>query len=233
VFRRFSCAVGLVSTQRDIAVDHAASLPFDPAQYAGGDVDLLANHIVVFAAVVLQAAESPLSSLSSAEIGGHDAILRNETAKQSVNSRNNLDVCGLSLFPESWRTERIYLNKSTSVRFQRLTTKGDSMQFFRQSRSAWSANFAAPAATLLFGVAAHGASDYGKTRYPIAGTRYLFGRSVSGRLLYGIPGALRQDGARVFVFQVSAASSTEVRGEQLLAQVKTSRPSQNHKARST
>jgi hypothetical protein len=39
---------------------------------------------------------------------------------------------------------------------------------------------------------------------------------------YGIPDALRQgDGAKVFVAQVSAANSTEVRGEQLLAQVKT------------
>lgn len=37
---------------------------------------------------------------------------------------------------------------------------------------------------------------------------------------YGIPAALRQDGAQVFVAQVSAANSTEVRGEQLLTQVK-------------
>ena len=37
---------------------------------------------------------------------------------------------------------------------------------------------------------------------------------------YGIPGALKQAGARVLVAQVSAANSTEVRGEQLLAQVK-------------
>ena len=37
---------------------------------------------------------------------------------------------------------------------------------------------------------------------------------------YGIPGALRSDGAKVYVAQVSAANSTEVRGEQLLAQVK-------------
>ena len=37
---------------------------------------------------------------------------------------------------------------------------------------------------------------------------------------YGIPEALSRDGARVYVAQVSAASSTEVRGEQLLTQVK-------------
>jgi triacylglycerol lipase len=37
---------------------------------------------------------------------------------------------------------------------------------------------------------------------------------------YGIPSALRADGARVYVVQVAAANSTEVRGEQLLTQVK-------------
>jgi len=37
---------------------------------------------------------------------------------------------------------------------------------------------------------------------------------------YGIPDALRSGGAKVYVAQVSAANSTEVRGEQLLAQVR-------------
>jgi triacylglycerol lipase len=37
---------------------------------------------------------------------------------------------------------------------------------------------------------------------------------------YGIPSALRRDGARVYIAQVSAANSTEVRGEQLLSQVR-------------
>ena len=37
---------------------------------------------------------------------------------------------------------------------------------------------------------------------------------------YGIPSALRADGAKVYVVQVVAANSTEVRGEQLLTQVK-------------
>ncbi|HEB91297.1 MAG TPA: triacylglycerol lipase [Deltaproteobacteria bacterium] len=63
-----------------------------------------------------------------------------------------------------------------------------------------------------------------KTKYPIvlahgaAGFDELFG-VVEYR--YGIPSALRSKGATVFVTQVSQFNSTEVRGEQLLAQVET------------
>ena len=82
--------------------------------------------------------------------------------------------------------------------------------------------FAVAAASLLFGASAHAEGDYAKTRYPIVLVHGLFGFDSFLGLdyFYGIPGALTQDGARVFVAQVSAASSTEVRGEQLLAQVK-------------
>ena len=82
--------------------------------------------------------------------------------------------------------------------------------------------FAVAAASLLFGASAHAASDYAKTRYPIVLVHGLFGFDSFLGLdyFYGIPSALNQDGARVFVAQVSAANSTEVRGEQLLAQVK-------------
>ena len=82
--------------------------------------------------------------------------------------------------------------------------------------------FAVAAASLLFGTSAHAASDYAKTRYPIVLVHGLFGFDSFLGLdyFYGIPSALNQDGARVFVAQVSAANSTEVRGEQLLAQVK-------------
>ncbi|MCE1250731.1 MAG: triacylglycerol lipase [Comamonadaceae bacterium] len=67
------------------------------------------------------------------------------------------------------------------------------------------------------------AGTYTQTRYPIVLVHGLFGfDSVLGvDYFYGIPQALRQDGAQVYVAQVSAANSTEVRGEQLLAQVKT------------
>jgi len=63
-----------------------------------------------------------------------------------------------------------------------------------------------------------------KTKYPIvlahgaAGFDELFGVL---EYWYGIPGALRDKGATVFVTEVSQLNSTEVRGEQLLAQVET------------
>ena len=68
----------------------------------------------------------------------------------------------------------------------------------------------------------HLTSGYTKTRYPIVLVHGLFGFDHIGPIeyFYGIPAALRKDGASVHVAQVSAANSTEVRGEQLLAQVK-------------
>ena len=78
------------------------------------------------------------------------------------------------------------------------------------------------ATALLLGGAAHAQSTVGKTRYPVVLVHGLLGfDSLFGvDYFYGIPSALTKDGARVFVAQVSAANSTEVRGEQLLAQVK-------------
>lgn len=65
--------------------------------------------------------------------------------------------------------------------------------------------------------------DYTKTKYPIvlahgmAGFDRLFGVY---EYWYGIPSALTSGGARVYVTSVSQFNSTEVRGEQLLAQVR-------------
>ncbi|MFZ6770391.1 lipase family alpha/beta hydrolase [Undibacterium sp. Di26W] len=66
------------------------------------------------------------------------------------------------------------------------------------------------------------ASGYTETKYPIVLVHGLFGFDNIGPVdyWYGIPSALRSDGARVYVTQVAAANSTEVRGEQLLTQVK-------------
>jgi triacylglycerol lipase len=66
------------------------------------------------------------------------------------------------------------------------------------------------------------ASGYTATRYPIVLVHGLFGFDNIGPVgyWYGIPSALQADGAKVYVAQVSAANSTEVRGEQLLTQVK-------------
>lgn len=66
------------------------------------------------------------------------------------------------------------------------------------------------------------AGTYAQTRYPIVLVHGLFGFDNIGPVeyFYGVPSALRNDGASVFVVQVSATNSTEVRGEQLLTQVK-------------
>ncbi|SFG80428.1 triacylglycerol lipase [Duganella sp. CF458] len=66
------------------------------------------------------------------------------------------------------------------------------------------------------------ATGYTQTRYPIVLVHGLFGFDSLGPLeyFYGVPGALRSGGARVYVTSVSAANSTEVRGEQLLFQVR-------------
>ena len=82
--------------------------------------------------------------------------------------------------------------------------------------------FAATAFALLPLQSVHAAGTYTQTRYPIVLVHGLFGfdSALGVDYFYGIPGALRSDGAKVYVAQVSAANSTEVRGEQLLAQVK-------------
>lgn len=66
------------------------------------------------------------------------------------------------------------------------------------------------------------ASGYTQTRYPIVLVHGVFGFNNIGPVeyFYGIPYALSVDGARVYTVSVSAANSTEVRGEQLLTQVK-------------
>jgi triacylglycerol lipase len=66
------------------------------------------------------------------------------------------------------------------------------------------------------------AGDYAQTKYPIVLVHGLFGFDNIGPIeyFYGIPEDLRANGAAVYVSQVSAANSTEVRGEQLLAYVK-------------
>lgn len=78
------------------------------------------------------------------------------------------------------------------------------------------------ATALLLALGAPARAQSTDTRYPIVLVHGLFGFDSFLGLdyFYGIPSALRQGGARVFVAQVSAANSTEVRGEQLLAQVR-------------
>ena len=66
------------------------------------------------------------------------------------------------------------------------------------------------------------ALGYTQTKYPIVLVHGLFGFDRIGPVeyWYGIPSALRSGGAKVYTTSVSAANSTEVRGEQLLSQVR-------------
>lgn len=78
------------------------------------------------------------------------------------------------------------------------------------------------AATLATPVTALAADTYTQTRHPIVLVHGLFGFDAVGPLdyWYGIPAALRSGGARVIVPQQSAANASEVRGEQLLAELR-------------
>ncbi len=66
------------------------------------------------------------------------------------------------------------------------------------------------------------AAGYTETRYPIVLVHGLLGFDNIGPVeyFYGVPAALRSGGATVYTPAVSAANSTEVRGEQLLLEVK-------------
>jgi triacylglycerol lipase len=66
-----------------------------------------------------------------------------------------------------------------------------------------------------------GSSGYTQTKYPIVLAHGMLGfDSILGvDYWYGIPGALRSDGAKVYVAEVSQLNTTEARGEELLAQV--------------
>ena len=66
-------------------------------------------------------------------------------------------------------------------------------------------------------------STYTKTRYPQVLVHGMFGFNSLGPMnyFYGIPQELASGGANSYVVKVDALNSTEVRGEQLLKQVKT------------
>jgi triacylglycerol lipase len=66
------------------------------------------------------------------------------------------------------------------------------------------------------------ADTYTQTKYPIVLVHGLFGFDAIGPVnyFYGVPSALRSGGAVVFTPSVSAANSSEVRGEQLLQQLR-------------
>jgi triacylglycerol lipase len=77
------------------------------------------------------------------------------------------------------------------------------------------------ALSLAFAASAQAASTYAQTRFPIVFAHGMSGFDNVGALeyWYGIPSDLRRNGATVYVTQESAYNSSELRGEQLLAQV--------------
>jgi len=66
-----------------------------------------------------------------------------------------------------------------------------------------------------------GSSGYTQTKYPIVLAHGMLGfdKLLGVDYWYAIPGALRRDGASVYVTEVSQLDTSEARGEQLLAQV--------------
>lgn len=78
------------------------------------------------------------------------------------------------------------------------------------------------AAATLATAPVYAASDYARTKYPIVLSHGLFGFGEIGPVNYwhGIPADLQANGARVFVTAQTTAGSSELRGEQLLAQIK-------------
>lgn len=76
------------------------------------------------------------------------------------------------------------------------------------------------AAFILLAGFAH-AGDYTKTKYPLVLAPGVLGfdKVLGIEYWYGIPGALREDGAQVFVTSASAFNTSEARGEQTLRQV--------------
>lgn len=81
-------------------------------------------------------------------------------------------------------------------------------------------HFCVAAACALFGVQGAQAGTYAQTKYPIVmvhgGGGFV---NIGGNIpyFYGIPEALRSEGATVLVPEVSSLASTEMRGEQLRA----------------
>ena len=78
------------------------------------------------------------------------------------------------------------------------------------------------ALSLLTFTATQAADTYAKTKYPVVLVHGLLGFDAIGPVnyFYGVPSALRNSGAVVFTPNVSQSNSTELRGEQLLQQLR-------------
>ncbi len=91
---------------------------------------------------------------------------------------------------------------------------------------------AALVAGLSLGLVQHAAAadTYTQTRYPVVLVHGAFGFDAIGPVnyFYGVPSALRNGGAVVYTPSVSGASTSEVRGEQLLKQLRALQAAYGH-----
>lgn len=89
---------------------------------------------------------------------------------------------------------------------------------------------AALALALVLVLPAAAATGYTQTRYPIVLVHGLFGFAKLGAVdyFYQIPAGLTSGGAKVYAATVSASNYTEVRGEQLIAELDTLRALHGH-----
>lgn len=120
----------------------------------------------------------------------------------------NLPICRVPRLPFPWRSR------------------------FRSASLPRALGAIALAAGLAFGAApeARAADTYTKTQYPIVMVHGLLGFDAIGPVdyFYGIPSALRAGGATVYTPSVSAANSSEARGEQLLRELRALKAAYGH-----
>jgi triacylglycerol lipase len=95
-------------------------------------------------------------------------------------------------------------------------------QFKRKAAACTVALTVTLALSLSTFTATQAADTYAKTKYPVVLVHGLLGFDAIGPInyFYGVPSALRNSGAVVFTPNVSQANSTELRGEQLLQQLR-------------
>ena len=101
------------------------------------------------------------------------------------------------------------------------------------ARTSWrhaAATLALAAAAALAAPASQAADTYTQTRYPVVLVHGMLGFDAIGPVdyFYGVPAALRSGGATVYTPSVSALNTSELRGEQLLAQLRQLKAAHGH-----
>lgn len=101
------------------------------------------------------------------------------------------------------------------------------------TRSSWrraAATLTLAAAAILAAPATQAADTYTQTRYPVVLVHGMLGFDAIGPVnyFYGVPSALRAGGATVYTPSVSALNTSELRGEQLLAQLRQLKAAYGH-----